>query len=100
MKLAKTIVAMALAAATIACDGEPVGSSSNGSIRGRVADDAGASVANVAVTLTGNAQTARTTNSGADGFFTFADVPPGTYALSIAAPTGLTIDAASTASVT
>ena len=99
MKLAKVIAALMLAAAINACDDGPVGTSSNGSIRGRVANDAGAPVANVAVTLTGTAQNARTTNSGADGVFTFADVPPGTYALSIAAPPGLTVDVVSSTSL-
>jgi D-alanyl-D-alanine carboxypeptidase len=93
-------VAAVASLAACAAESDPLGTTSNGSIRGRVADDAGASVANVTVTLTGNAQTARTTSSAADGVFTFADVPPGTYALSIAAPAGLTIDAASTPSVT
>ena len=95
-------LAVAAVASLAACgaDGGLVDTTSNGSIRGRVADDAGAGIANAAVTMTGNAQTARTTNSGADGVFTFADVPPGTYALSIAAPAGLTIDPASTTSVT
>jgi D-alanyl-D-alanine carboxypeptidase len=89
-----------LAAAIVACDGDAVNAPSYGSVRGRVANDAGISVANVAVTLTGNAQTARTTSSDADGIFTFADVAPGTYALSVAAPAGLTMDAASSTSIT
>ena len=94
--------AIATVVSLTACgsDGDPAGTTSYGSIQGRVANDAGVSVVNVAITLNGNGQSARTTSSRADGEFTFADVPPGTYALSIAAPTGLTVDAASTTSVT
>jgi CubicO group peptidase (beta-lactamase class C family) len=72
----------------------------DGSIRGTVTDDAGATVANVAVELTGNAQAARTTNSGAGGVYTFTDVPPGAYTLTATPPAGFTVGAAGTASVT
>ena len=83
-------------------DGDPirVGPDPNGSIRGTVTDNTGATVANAAVALTGSAQAARTTNSGADGAYTFADVPPGTYTLAVTPPAGFTIGAAGTASVT
>jgi hypothetical protein len=85
-----------------ACGGgrDPVGTISNGSIRGTVADNNGAAVSNVAVELTGNGQAVRTTNSGANGVYDFADVPPGTYALAITPPTGFTLGSAGTASVT
>ncbi len=84
-----------------ACDGsDPIGTTSNGSIRGTVTDNTGATVAHVAVELTGNAQTARTTNSGANGVYTFADLPPGAYTLAVTPPAGFTIGAAGTASVT
>src|SRR5687767_9768367 len=48
-----------------------------GSIRGIVSDNTGATVVNAQVTLTGNAQATRTANSGTDGVYTFANVPPG-----------------------
>jgi N-acetylneuraminic acid mutarotase len=84
-----------------ACGGsDPIGTTSNGSIRGTVADNSGAVVANVAVELTGNGQTARTTNSAADGVYTFGDVPPGAYTLAVTPPSGFTIGAAGTVSVT
>ena len=84
-----------------ACGGsDPIGTSSNGSIRGTVTDNTGASVANAAVELTGNGQAARTTKSGADGVYSFASVPPGTYTLAVAPPTGYTIGAAGSVSVT
>jgi hypothetical protein len=79
--------------------GGPTQVDTNGSIQGTVTDNTGAVVANAAVALTGNAQAARTTNSGADGVYTFADVPPGTYALAVTPPAGFTIGAAGTASV-
>jgi len=83
-------------------DGDPVevGPITNGSIRGTVTANTGVTVANAAVALGGNAQAARTTNSGADGSYTFADVPPGTYTLAVTPPTGFAIGAAGTASVT
>ena len=81
--------------------GDPASAlNSNGSIRGTVTDNTGATVANAAVALTGNGQAARTTNSGADGVYTFANVPAGTYTLAVTPPAGFTIGAAGTASVT
>lgn len=78
-------------------DGGPVAA---GSIRGTVSDNTGATMANVSVALTGNAQAARTTSSGADGVYTFADVPPGTYTLAVTPPAGFTAGAAGAAPVT
>jgi len=80
--------------------GDPVGTAANGSIRGAVTDNTGATVPNAAVALTGNAQASRTTNSGADGVYTFVDVLPGTYTLAVTPPAGFTVGAAATASVT
>jgi N-acetylneuraminic acid mutarotase len=96
-------LAVALAAAfsiLAACGGgsDPI-QVTHGSIRGTVADDAGATVANAAIALTGNAQAARTTTSGANGVYTFANVPPGTYTLAVTPPTGFIIGTAGTASV-
>ncbi|HYR07668.1 MAG TPA: carboxypeptidase-like regulatory domain-containing protein, partial [Longimicrobium sp.] len=83
-------------------DGDPtrVGPVPDGRIQGTVTDNTGATVANAAVALTGNAQADRTTNSGADGVYTFANVPPGTYTLAVTPPAGFAIGAAGTASVT
>jgi pimeloyl-ACP methyl ester carboxylesterase len=95
-------VAAVVVLAACGGDGDPtqVGPETNGSIRGTVTDNAGATVANAAVALTGNAQAARTANSGADGVYTFAEVPPGAYTLAVTPPAGFTIGAAGTASVT
>jgi hypothetical protein len=79
---------------------DPIVVTANGSIRGTVTDNTGATVANASVALSGNAQAARTANSGADGMYKFVDVPPGTYTVTVTPPTGFTIGAASTASVT
>ncbi len=97
MKRAIALVALLISACTSPAG---PGTDANGSIRGTVTDNTGATVANATVALTGNAQAARTTNSGADGVYTFADVPPGTYTLAVTPPPGLTIGAAGTASVT
>jgi hypothetical protein len=80
--------------------GDPAGTAANGSIRGTVTDNTGATVANASVALSGNAQPARTTSSGADGVYAFASVPPGAYTLAITPPSGFTLGAAGTASVT
>lgn len=82
-----------------ACGSGPIGTSSNGSIRGTVTENS-APMANVAVALAGNAQAARTANSGADGAYTFANVPPGSYTLTIAPPNGFTAGSAGMVSVT
>lgn len=83
-----------------ACGGSDPTGPLDGSIRGTVTDNAGATVANAAVTLSGNAQAARTMSSGADGVYTFTSLPPGTYTLAVTPPAGFTIDATSTRSVT
>src|SRR5687767_3098907 len=84
-----------------ACGGsDPISTTSNGSIRGTVTDNTGATVANAAVALTGNAKAARNTNSDANGVYIFANVPPGTYTLAVTPPAGFTIGTAGTASVT
>ena len=84
-----------------ACGGsdDPIGTASNGSIRGTVTDNTGATVANAAVKLSGNAQD-RAAVSGADGVYTFTDVPAGAYTLSVVAPKGFAVGAAGTVSVT
>ena len=101
MRRALNVAAVVILAA---CGGDSdpsqVGPDANGSIRGTVTDNTGATVATAAVALTGNAQAARTANSGADGVYTFANVPPGTYTLAVMPPAGFTIGASGTASVT
>ncbi len=72
----------------------------HGSIRGTVTDNAGATVASAGVALSGNAQAVRTTNSNSGGGYIFEDVPPGTYTLAVAPPTGFTIGAAGNMPVT
>jgi hypothetical protein len=102
--LVRRVLNVAAVVILAACggDGNPtqVGPDPNGSIRGTVTASTGTVVANAAVALTGNGQAGRTTNSGADGVYTFADVLPGTYSLAVTPPAGFVIGAAGTASVT
>jgi N-acetylneuraminic acid mutarotase len=99
VRRALTVAAVILAAG--GCDKNPTKvDEANGSIRGTVTDNTGATVANATIALSGNAQAERTTNSGADGVYTFADVPPGSYTLTVTPPTGFSIGAAGSASVT
>jgi N-acetylneuraminic acid mutarotase len=65
-----------------------------------VVDHTGATVPNAAVALTGNALAERTTTTGANGIYTFADIPPGAYTLAVTPPAGFSIGAAATVSVT
>lgn len=71
----------------------------NGSIQGLITNNAGAPVANVGVALTGNGQAARTTTSGANGVYTFANVPPGSYLMVVLPPSGLSAGTAGTVSI-
>jgi hypothetical protein len=79
---------------------DPVGSAGQGSIRGTVTDNTGAAVASAEIGLSGNGQAPRTTTSGADGVYSFSNLAPGTYALTVAPPTGYTLVASGAASVT
>ena len=53
------------------------------SVTGRVADPQGAAVANAVVTLNPSSVAARTTQTGADGMFSFAAVAPGLNAVQV-----------------
>jgi uncharacterized protein len=81
-------------------NGDPLGETAEGSIRGTVADAVGVGVPNAAMSLTGNGQASRATSTGADGAYAFADLPAGTYTVAVTPPTGFTVGAAGTASVT
>jgi hypothetical protein len=100
MRRALEVAAVAILAACGGDGATEVGPDNTGSIRGTVTDNTGATVANAAVALTGNAQAARTANSGTDGVYTFANVSPGTYVLAVTPPAGFTIGALGTTSVT
>jgi D-alanyl-D-alanine carboxypeptidase len=80
-----------------ACGGsDPVSVIDGGIIRGAISDDTGASVSNAVVALTGNAQPTRRATSGAEGVYTFANVPPGSYTLAVTPPAGYTTPPAGT----
>ena len=80
-------------------EGDPTGTTDTGSIRGTVTDEDGGAVAGAGIELTGNDQDARGATSGADGVYTFGDVPPGTYTLTVTPPTGFTVGAPGTATI-
>ena len=81
-------------------DADPTGLTQTGSIRGTVTDGGGGAVAHAGIELVGNEQDARTTSTGNDGVYTFADVPPGTYTLTVTPPTGFTVGAPATTTIT
>ena len=83
-----------------ACGSDPIGTTNDGSIRGTVTDNTGATVANATIMLSGNTQATRTANSGADGVYTFANVPAGAYTLEVTPPVGFAKGGAGTVSVT
>ncbi|MFC5290891.1 SdrD B-like domain-containing protein [Actinokineospora guangxiensis] len=58
------------------------------SITGRVVDDLGRGIADVPITLTRPDGTSTTVNTGPDGRYTFADLPPGTYSVAEEQPDG------------
>ena len=59
----------------------------SGGLAGRVTDPSGAAVARAQVTLTRmSTGVKRTTESTADGYYTFTQVLPGSYSVEIAAP--------------
>ena len=63
----------------------------NSTIQGTVKDASGAVVAGATVTLTDVGTTQqRTTTSRSDGFYTFADLSPTNYKVTVAAPDLLT----------
>lgn len=98
---ARRVLRLAALALLAACGGANPTDTIDGSIRGTVTDNTGASVANAAVGLSGNAQAARTANSGANGVYAFVSVPPGTYTLTVTPPEGFVLGAATaTRSVT
>ncbi len=73
--------------ALIFCAALAYGQAVNGSLVGTVTDPSGASVPNAKVTITEvNTATTRTANTNESGNYNFADLPPGTYKVSIEAP--------------
>jgi len=58
----------------------------SGSVSGTVVDKDGAVIANAKIVLTQDGSVARELLSGNDGNFTFADIPPGPFELSVTSP--------------
>lgn len=93
-------------AALAACggsDGGPSdpggGNNAAGSIRGNVSDNTGAAVPSATVALTGNSQASRSTTSGADGAYSFANVAVGSYTIAVTPPAGFALGTTGTATV-
>lgn len=94
-------VAAFIALAACGSNGGPTQTEGNtGSIQGTVTENTGATVANASVSLTGNAQATRTATSGTNGIYTFANVPAGSYTVTVTPPAGFTIGTAGTVAVT
>src|SRR5215469_961020 len=82
--------------------------SSRGTLTGTVMDANGAFIAGVAVNLTEtNTGSGYSTKSTAEGLFTFNELPPGSYKLSVIAPgfesytqSGISVNVGSTSTVT
>jgi len=61
--------------------------SQNASLSGQVTDASGASIPNAAVSISSSErQTTMKTNANSDGRYSFPNLPPGSYELSITAP--------------
>ncbi|MGH9253180.1 MAG: beta-sandwich domain-containing protein, partial [Vicinamibacterales bacterium] len=74
-------------AALFVCLAPLVASAQNASLSGRVADPQGGTIVGAVVTLgTAGGSAPRTTRSGVDGTFSFADTAPGSYTLQVDAP--------------
>ena len=65
---------------------DPASQPKSGSISGTVVDKDGAVIANARIVLTQEGSAPRESLSGSDGNFTFADVPPGPFELSVISP--------------
>jgi N-acetylneuraminic acid mutarotase len=100
MRAVLTVAAATIAMLAACGGGKPIVPANPGSIKGVVTDNSGSAVASVAVRLTGNGQAARATNTGADGSYIFANVPPGPYALTVTPPAGFTVGASGALSIT
>lgn len=84
----KAVLASALATAAVLASPTAAFAQSqsiNGTIRGRAVDPSGASVAGATVTITNPALgVTRTAQTGSDGYYTFINLPLGTYSVAFA----------------
>ena len=85
----KTLLATALATAAVLAAPHTVlaqSQSINGTIRGRAVDPTGASLPGATVTITNPALgVTRTAQTGSDGYYTFINLPLGTYSVAFTA---------------
>lgn len=82
---------LVLPAVLLSCsdDDDPVGPGDDvGAVSGEVQDEEGSGISGVGVTLASAAGDDRSTSSAGDGSFTFGDLEPGTWSLSVDAPAG------------
>ncbi len=83
-RLAPVAIALAFLALAVS---SAFAQNTSGSLTGTVVDQSGAVVVGADITLTNEAsRDVRRTKSNADGYFTFAAVPPSTYSVSIETP--------------
>ena len=85
----RSFLPLAAAALTLAAHAPNAGAQSqsiNGTVRGRVADASGASISNATVTAVNKAVgVSRSTQTSQDGYYTFLNLPLGTYTVTFTA---------------
>jgi len=85
MKLRKGST-LALALLFVALTVSLIAQETTGGLQGTVKDDSGAVVPNATISLTGsNLVGTKSQTSDSNGYYRFANLPPGTYALTVAA---------------
>ena len=81
----RKLIGVLLAALGLICGAAHAQTATTGQVNGKITDPSGKAIAGAAVTLTSDAGVVRNTNSGPDGSYSFALVPPGVYSVGVQA---------------